>query len=100
MVISVSPFYLTLACLLPKRLGFVAQKLIAQHFNTKGRGMIFFYAFFLTNILEFFLEVLNWQKPAPRGTRVKDMRANAIICPHIWRPRRDSNSQPTDSKAC
>jgi hypothetical protein len=41
MVISVSPFYLTLACLLPKRLGFVAQKLIAQHFNTKGRGLKF-----------------------------------------------------------
>jgi hypothetical protein len=39
MVISVSPFYHTLACMLPNRLGFVAQVLMAQHFNTKDRDM-------------------------------------------------------------
>ena len=32
---------------------------------------LFSMQFFLTNILEFFLEVLNWQKPAPRGDEVK-----------------------------
>jgi hypothetical protein len=31
---------------------------------------VIFYAVYYSNILEFFLEVLNWQKPAPRGDEV------------------------------